>query len=127
MEILEEVMDEDKELYTISHIINPNKKKQTKHQVPILLGNVNGRLVKAKYHTLMILLDSGANSSIVIGKHTHKLRHKKTHTVKWSTQGSDFLTDYKTNVELVLPELDMTKIVTWSFHVVTCRKNQGMK
>ena len=68
-------------------------------------------------------MDSGANSSILLGKQTLKLRHKKTQTVKWSTQGGDFLTIYKTNVELVLPELDATKSVTWSFHVYDLQKN----
>ena len=67
--------------------------------------------------SIRILLDSGASSSIVLGKQTQKLRHKKTQPVKWSTQGGDFLTTYKTNVELLLPELDIIKSVTWSFHV----------
>ena len=68
-------------------------------------------------------MDSGASSSIVLGENTQKLRHKKTQAVKWSTQGGDFLTTYKTNVELVLPELDAEKRVTWSFHVDDSQKN----
>ena len=84
---------------------------------------MNIRLCKAKYLTLMILLDSGVSSSIVLGKHTHKLFHKKTQTFKWSTQGGDFLTTYTKNVELVIPELDATKSVTWSFHVDDSQKN----
>ena len=68
-------------------------------------------------------MDSGASSSVVLGKHTQKLRHKKTQPVKWSTQGGDFLTTYKTNVELVLPELDVTKSVMWSFHVDDLQKH----
>ena len=70
---------------------------------------MNGRLGKAEYHTIRILLESGASSSIVLGKHTQKLRHKKTQPVKWSTQGGEFLTAHKTNVELVSPELDAKK------------------
>ena len=84
---------------------------------------MNIRLCKAKYLTLMILLDSGVSSSIVLGKHTHKLFHKKTQTFKWSTQGGDFLTTYTKNVELVIPELDATKSMTWTFHVYYLQKN----
>ena len=111
----EEGTGRDKEFYMISHLINP--KKKTRHYVPILLGNANIRLGKAKYRTLRILLDSGASSSIVLGKKTQKLRHKNTLPVKWRTQFGDFLTIYKPNVELVLSELGTTKNVMWSFHV----------
>ena len=69
-----------------------------------------------------MLLDSGASSSIVLGKHTHKLLPRNTHPVKWSTQGGELLTTYKTHVELVLSELDKTKNVTWSFHVYDLQK-----
>ena len=67
-------------------------------------------------------MDSGVSSLIVLGKHTTELRHKKTHWVKWSTQGGEFLTTHTTNVELVLPELDATKIVKWNFHVDDSQK-----
>ena len=63
------------------------------------------------------------NSLIVIGKHTKTTRNKNTQTFKWSTQGGDFLTTYTKNVELVIPELDATKSVTWSFHVDDSQKN----
>ena len=33
------------------------------------------------------------------------------------------MTTYKTNVELLLPELDVTKSVTWNFHVDDSQKN----
>ena len=83
---------------------------------------MNGRLGKTKFRTLRILLESGGSSSIVLGKHTQKLRHKKTQPVKWSTQGGDFLTTYKPNVKLVLPELDATKSVAWRFRVEDSKK-----
>ena len=64
------------------------------HYTPILLGDTNGRLGKAKYCTLRILQDSGVISLIVLGKKTTKLRHKKTQLTKWSTQCGEFLTTY---------------------------------
>ena len=87
------------------------------------LGNANGRLGNAKYCTLIILLDSGTSSSIVLGKNTQKAPNKKTQSVKWIIQGGDFLTTHKTNVELVLPKLDATKSVAWIFHVDDLQKN----
>ena len=59
-EIPEEGMEADKELYTISNLINMNKKKK-KHSIPILLENANGILSKSKYLTLRILLDSSVS------------------------------------------------------------------
>ena len=84
---------------------------------------MNERLDKAKFCTLRILLESDASSSIEIGKHTQKSRHKKIQLVKWITQGGDFLNTYKSNVELVITELDATKTVTWSSHVNDSQKN----
>ena len=60
----------EKELYTVSHLINPIKKGGNQHYVPIILGNVNGILSEAKFLTLRILLESGASPSIVLGKYT---------------------------------------------------------
>ena len=114
-EVPEKGTEAEKGLCTIIHAINPGGGGD--HYVPILLENANIIVVKAKYHTLRILLDSGAIYLLVLGKQTQKLRHKKTHPVRWSTQGGDFLTTHKTNVELVLPELDAMESVTWSFHV----------
>ena len=68
-------------------------------------------------------MESGANSSIVLEKHTQTLRHKNTKPVRWSTQGGDFLTTHKINVELVLPELDAKKSVTWNFYMDDSQKN----
>ena len=40
------------------------------------------------------------------------MRNKNTWTVKFSTQGSDFLTTHTTNVDFLPQELDATKIMT---------------
>ena len=122
-EVPETATEAEKGLYKISHIINPTKKGKNRHYTPVLLGSANVRLGKSKYHTLRILLDSSTSSLILLVNNTHNLRHKKTQPVKWITQGDDFLTTYKTNVELVRPELDVTKSVTWNFHVNDSQKN----
>ena len=84
-------------LYSVSKIINPTKKK-TKHYTPLLLGEMNYRLGKARFKSLRILLDSGCNSSIVLGKHTPKFRKKNTKPVHWKTQGRKFHRNYKSKV-----------------------------
>ena len=65
---------------------------------------------KARFNSPRILLDSGARSSIILGKHTQKLLKKKTKLVGWSTQGCDFNTNFTTKVYTVLPELDVKKM-----------------
>ena len=75
--IPEKGTEAEKEIYMISHIINLTKKGGNEHYVPILLGNANRRLGKAKFHTLRIILESGTSSPIVPGKLGQKLRHTK--------------------------------------------------
>ena len=112
----EHTLEKD-ELYTISKIINPTKNIKVTHYAPVLWGEMNCSLGKARFKSLRILLDCGASSSIVLGKNTHKLWKKTTKPVRWITQGGDFQTTYKSKVEIVLPELDATNIITWDFHV----------
>ena len=62
-------MDTIKGLNKIIHIVNPTKKRENIHYIPVLLGHTNGRLGKYKFNSLRIILDYGASSSIVLGKH----------------------------------------------------------
>lgn len=75
---------------------------------------MNGRLGKAKFHSLRILLDSGEMSFIAIGKHTQFFNFFNTTPVKWITQGGDL---EKTTI------LDATKIVMWKFHMYDSQGN----
>ena len=38
--------------------------------MPVILGEINGIMVKNKFNTLMILIASVESSSIILGKHT---------------------------------------------------------
>ena len=58
------------------------------------------RLGKEKVNSLRILLNPGASSSIIIGKHTNKLRNKNTKHIHWSTKGGDFNINYTSKVEI---------------------------
>ena len=53
---------------------------------------MNGRIGTAKFDPLRIILDSGASSSIIIGKHMQQFQKKKTNWVHWITQGGGFNT-----------------------------------
>ena len=67
--------DSEQELYRISHLVNPTKDKNIDY-TPVLLGNANGRLSKANFFPLRILLESGASFSIVLRKHTKNTQQK---------------------------------------------------
>ena len=73
---------------------------------------MNGRLSKFKFGSPRILLDFRDISNIILGKYTHKLIKKNTNQVLWGTQGGDFNTNYTSKVEILLPEIYATKIMT---------------
>ena len=85
--------------------------------MPVLWVEINDRLGNAKFNLPSIIIYSITSSSIVISKHTHKNRTKKTNLFRWITEGGDFNNNYTVKVEIVIPESDVKKSVTWSFHV----------
>ena len=78
---------------------------------------MNFILGKTKFHSLKILLHSIVISSIVIGKHTKNMCKKKTTPFRCKTQGGKFQTKHQSDVEILLPELDATKIIICNFRV----------
>ena len=79
----------------------------------------NTRLGKAKPVTIRALLDSGASESLVLEKHTDKLRVKelKTKGTVWSTPAGELHTHSKTKAQFTIPELQDKKLIEWTFHV----------
>ena len=106
-----------KELYSSSEIINLTKKTNITHYTPVIWGLMNGRLYKANFNLICILLYYGARSFIILGKHMQIFWKKNTKQVRWSTQGGDFNTKYTSKVENVMPGIDVKTIVIWNFHV----------
>ena len=82
------------------------------HFSPITVGVINTRQGKPKIANLRILFDLGASFTIITGKYAQKLRIKTTKPQNWRTQAGNFQTNKRAKIELILPELDMTKIVT---------------
>ena len=91
--------------------------------MPILLGEINSRIGKAKFNLIRIVLYTGDRSSIIIGKYMKKLRDKMIKTVRWSTQGGDFNTTFNINIEIIMTELDMVKSLPWIFMWMNFRTN----
>ena len=81
------------------HLVNPtNNNNNNSHYTTVLYGQMSSRLSKAKFHSLRILLDSGARSYIVLVKHEIKMHNKNTQPVIWNTQGGDFHITNTTNM-----------------------------
>ena len=74
---------------------------------PMAFVRFNTRLGKAKPVTIRALLDSGASESLVLEKHTDKLRVKelKTKGTVWSTPAGELHTHSKTKAQFTIPEL----------------------
>ena len=49
----------------------------------------------------------------------------KNGMIHWITQGCDFHTNYTRKVEIVLPKLDTTKIITCNLHVYDLQVNHN--
>lgn len=52
-----------------------------------------------------------------------KIRNKNTKSVRWSTQGGYFNSNYTRKVEILLSELDEMKSVTYNLHVYDSQEN----
>ena len=85
--------------------------------MPVLLGEMKYRLGKTKLHSIILLLYQGLRYYIVLGKQTQKLCKKNIKPVHWKTQGGELQKTHQSTVEIVLPEMDATKRITWDFHV----------
>ena len=89
----------------------------------MVLGFVNSSLGKEKLAPLRILLDSGATSSIILGKWTKKLRNKPAKTTSWNTKGGTFKTNLKCKIQFSLPEFNEHEVIEHATHVDMSTKN----
>ena len=100
-------------------IINPPKraKKLNSHYSPILQGFMNTRKGKKRFKNLIILLYIGCSSTIVTGRLVGRINPEKYALIQRHTQAGNITTNLKVKVDLTLPTLSATNIVTWKFHV----------
>ena len=65
----------------------------------------------------MVLLDSGASTSIVHAPVVHKLRKRTDEAEEWTTAAGTFFTTATCQVDFLLPELSHTRSVKLKVHV----------
>ena len=78
---------------------------------------MNTRRVRVKFKDFRILLDSGCRSTILMGRIVKKLSPEEDSVMQWHTQDGNINTNLKVKVDLPLPPLSATNVMTWKFHV----------
>ena len=88
--------------------------------MPIIWRENNDIYDNVKFNSIIILLENRSRSSIVIGKNIQKYQKKITKPFCWSTQVSNFNTNYNSNVLIVLKNYMWRNfwrgIYTWMNH-----------
>ena len=78
---------------------------------------MNTQKVKEKFKNFRILLDNGCSSTILMGRLIKKNNPTEDALMQWHTQAVSISTNLKVNIDMILPELSVTKIVMWNCHV----------
>ena len=97
-------------------IISPPKcaKNINSHYSPIIHRFMNTRKGRLKFR---ILWDSGCSSTIDMRRLVQKLWPETYAVMQWKTQTGNITINHKVDVELILPALIVTNVVTWKCHV----------
>ena len=85
----------------------------------MLLGRLKTTLGKPKGEDIKILLDSGANASLVAYDKVKNLQLKQTSTTNWNTAAGNFKTAKTVKADFKLPEFYTNRIINWKFHVTS--------
>ena len=93
--------------------------------VPILFGNLIKNCRK-RDQKLRILLDSGANESIIHAPLVNKTRISKTDLNEWKTMAGKFTTNCITKTVITLPELSNSAQFTIKAHVAEAKTNYDL-
>ena len=72
---------------------------------------------KPNAKTIKVLFDSGASATLIRGSIIKKLRRTKTRNMRWRTRGGTFHTEYRSKIQLSLPEFSDQKLITWQAYV----------
>ena len=103
----------------IHNIINTPKRVRNinTHYSPILHGCMNTRKNRARFRKNCILLDSGCSSTILMRRLVNQLGLEEDSPIQWSTQAGNITTTMKDKLDLTLPTLSATNVMTSNFHV----------
>ena len=95
-------------------IINPPKhaKNINIQYSPILHGFMNTRKSTVKFKNLRILFNGGCSSTIVMKRLLIKLGPEKYSVMHWQTKAGNITNNFKVQVDLTLPALSATNVMT---------------
>ena len=85
----------------------------------MLLGRLNVSLGKPKGKDIKILLDSGANASLVAYDKVKNLRLKQSSVTNWNTAAGTFRTTKAVKADFKIPGFYTNCIINWKFHVTS--------
>ena len=77
---------------------------------------MNTRLVREKFKIFRILLVSECSSTIVMVRLAENLHIEKDDVMQWHTHAMNFNTNLKVKIDLTLPTLSTTNVVTRICH-----------
>ena len=98
--------------------INIKKKKK---------NNKNNKNKNNNKTHVKILLDSGASASIVNNSYTRGNKYlRQISTCTWSKKAGMFNTSSLTELNIQLPELNHTAMITAEFHVTNAKSNHDL-
>ena len=78
---------------------------------------MNTRKGRAKFKCFRIRLERGCIYTILMGRLVEKICPGKIYPMQWNTQARNITTNLKVNIDLTLPALSATDVVTWNCHV----------
>jgi len=112
----------DDRIYSIQSTLRghpPTKKPKTPTEqlVPITFGWLKMESGKEHCKTVKILLDSGASATLVSQAYASKLHKQREKETQWTTMAGSFLTRYKVDLQIILPEFSESKTIVWNAHV----------
>ena len=111
------------QLYTLRNLLAGHSKQKSKdnnlHCIPVTFGKLRTNTNSARTHTIRVLLDSGASSSVIRHTVVSELPQKHTATTEWRTVAGTLQTHTKVLIQVILPELNQTSIIEHETHVTT--------
>ena len=78
---------------------------------------MNTRKGKTKFKKILIILDSGFSSMILIGRLVKKMHPEKDDLIQWHILAGNITTNIKVKVDFTVPALSATNAVTWKYYV----------
>lgn len=106
-------------------IVRPTKRRKlvemtpNEDRTPVLYGKIDTNKGNSSHFTFSkILCDSGSSKTLISRELIKNLKVKKDYKTVWNTQAGTFITDSMVKVPFKLPELDPSRVIYWTCHVM---------